>query len=404
MTAFLFTPRLAPGRYSKLRHRIAQMTPETERYQSDGLKLFLCHSSGDKQVIKNLRDRLLADGFWPWLDVESLRPGLPWQAGIREAIEDADAVLICLSPGVNSKAGYVNKEIKLALAEAEKKPKDSISIVPVRLEECEIPKRLASRQWVDLFEPGGYERLASTIREGAIDTRPSAAIAAYDRVLQNKPGNVNALVKRGIAFGNVGNLEMAIQNFDSAIKMDRNCFLAWLERGKAYGAWASQARNPIRWSRIQVALNSLNRAIELQAADAYAYYVRGECYATLCNNDRRALEDYNHALGIEERLVEAYVGRGFCLSRLGQQRYAIQDFEEALRLQAGNPEAYFGRGRAYHDLKIYDQASADFDEAIRIEPNHSWAYQFRGWAKQKLGDREGARADFTRAKELGYDG
>ena len=38
------------------------------------LKVFLCHSSGDKVTVRDLYKRLQADGFEPWLDEERFAP------------------------------------------------------------------------------------------------------------------------------------------------------------------------------------------------------------------------------------------------------------------------------------------------------------------------------------------
>ncbi|GAB4504766.1 MAG: hypothetical protein Fur0043_17600 [Anaerolineales bacterium] len=42
---------------------------------SGKLKVFLCHASEDKPLVRELYERLRADGFAPWLDSEALLPG-----------------------------------------------------------------------------------------------------------------------------------------------------------------------------------------------------------------------------------------------------------------------------------------------------------------------------------------
>jgi hypothetical protein len=42
------------------------------------LRVFLCHSSGDKQAVRDLYRRLRGDGLDPWLDEENLLPGQNW--------------------------------------------------------------------------------------------------------------------------------------------------------------------------------------------------------------------------------------------------------------------------------------------------------------------------------------
>ncbi len=128
------------------------------------LRIFLCHSSGDKPEVRNLYQRLSSDGFDPWLDEEDLLPGQQWKIEIPKAVKTSDVVIVCLSHKAINKSGYVQKEIKFALDKAEEQPEDTISLIPLKLEECDVPERLQSWHWVNLFEEKGYERLTRSLR------------------------------------------------------------------------------------------------------------------------------------------------------------------------------------------------------------------------------------------------
>ena len=86
------------------------------------LRVFLCHSSGDKPAVRDLYRRLRADGFAPWLDEEELLPGQDWQQEIPAAVRACDVVIICLSQKSVTKEGYLQREIREALYVAEEKP------------------------------------------------------------------------------------------------------------------------------------------------------------------------------------------------------------------------------------------------------------------------------------------
>ena len=131
------------------------------------LRVFLCHASGDKPAVRNLYRRLRVSGFDPWLDEEDLLPGQDWQLEIPKAVRSSDAVIICLSRKAITKAGYVQKEIKYALDAADEQPEGAIFLIPLRVEECEVPERLSRWQWVDLFQETGYERILRALRARA---------------------------------------------------------------------------------------------------------------------------------------------------------------------------------------------------------------------------------------------
>lgn len=127
------------------------------------LKVFLCHSSGDKPEVRKLYRYLLSHGVDAWLDEEKLLPGQDWNFEIEKALHSSDVIVVCLSQSSVNKEGYVQREIKFALDKALEKPDGTIFIIPARLEECELPYRLKPYQWVDLFEDGGREKLMKAL-------------------------------------------------------------------------------------------------------------------------------------------------------------------------------------------------------------------------------------------------
>lgn len=143
------------------------------------LRVFLCHSHGDKRTVRKLYTRLAEDGFLPWLDEEDLLPGHDWESEIRKAVRKSDVVLSCLSPSSITKQGFVQKEIRMALDAADEKPDGAVYIIPVLLKPCSVPDRLQKWQWIDLFKPVGYERLVASLdtlrprEQGAKKRRPS---------------------------------------------------------------------------------------------------------------------------------------------------------------------------------------------------------------------------------------
>jgi hypothetical protein len=116
------------------------------------LRVFLCHAWQDKPVVREIYQRLLAeDWIDPWLDEEKLLPGQDWNLEIEKAVESSDAVIVCLSNDSGSKEGYVQRELRRVLDIADEKPDGTIFIVPLRLDDCQIPRRLKSWQYVDYF-------------------------------------------------------------------------------------------------------------------------------------------------------------------------------------------------------------------------------------------------------------
>jgi hypothetical protein len=131
------------------------------------LSVFLCHSSADKPKVRELYNRLVQDGFDPWLDEEKLLPGQDWEFEITKAVRRSDLIIVCLSRESVTRAGFLQKEIKFALDKADEQPEGQVYIIPARLEGCDPPERLRRWQWVNLYDAGGYELLRKTLQNRA---------------------------------------------------------------------------------------------------------------------------------------------------------------------------------------------------------------------------------------------
>ncbi len=116
------------------------------------LRVFLCHASQDKPVVRELYQRLLAEGWIdPWLDEERLLPGQDWNTEIEKAVEAADVVIVCVSSISIEKEGYIQKELRRVLGMALEKLEGEIFVLPIRLDECAIPRQLRDKQFLDYF-------------------------------------------------------------------------------------------------------------------------------------------------------------------------------------------------------------------------------------------------------------
>lgn len=133
------------------------------------LNVFLCHAKEDKPTVRELYRQLTAEGWMDvWLDEENLFPGQEWDMEIEKAVEAADVVVVCLSSHSVDKEGYVQKELRFVLNIADEKPEGTIFVVPVRLDECQVPRRIRAWQYVDYFPKGrrkiAYQRLLESLK------------------------------------------------------------------------------------------------------------------------------------------------------------------------------------------------------------------------------------------------
>jgi len=137
-------------------------------------EVFVAYVAEDLAPARRLCEALRSAGCSPWLDKDKLLPGQNWPRAIECAIEVSDIFVACFSPRSVLKRGQFQSELRYALDCARKRPlsepADAVFIIPVRLEECTVPRRISDHvQYVDLFPDWekGIRRLSKAIHRSA---------------------------------------------------------------------------------------------------------------------------------------------------------------------------------------------------------------------------------------------
>jgi hypothetical protein len=137
------------------------------------IRIFLSYASEDRASVEELYQNLRAAGFQPWMDVNDLEPGEEWQKGIDRGIESSDFFLACISEHSISKTGtqaasngvVLRGELRTGLETWKKRRGADFRLIPVRLEDVQLPDELKHLQWFNLVHPGAWIKLADHIRK-----------------------------------------------------------------------------------------------------------------------------------------------------------------------------------------------------------------------------------------------
>jgi hypothetical protein len=128
-----------------------------------GTRILVSYAREDQAPAGSLVSFLRAAGFDIWFDKDSLLAGQDWRRVIEQEIARARLLLICLSRNSVDKTGFVQKEMRLALQQAELRPDSQVYIIPVSLDGCAVPQALERWQVLDLREPDATDRLLKAI-------------------------------------------------------------------------------------------------------------------------------------------------------------------------------------------------------------------------------------------------
>ena len=131
--------------------------------------------------------------------------------------------------------------------------------------------------WADRTHPKGnskiHDKIAAShraIRVGELEL----ALQDYDVTILLDPNDAMAYANRGIAYDELGEYQLAIHDFDKAIQLNPNYIKAYFKRGDSYmglGEW-------------ELAIQDFGDVIQLDPNDVSAYYWRGWLYGLIDQN------------------------------------------------------------------------------------------------------------------------
>jgi hypothetical protein len=125
--------------------------------------LFVCFSSKDETVAREVVQSLEADGLKCWISLRDVLPGQNYQEAIVQAIEAASGIVFVFSEHSN-KSMEIKKELSLGGSV-------SIPVFPLRLSPIApsgaLRYELAIRQWIDIFphRQHALAKLGRTIKQ-----------------------------------------------------------------------------------------------------------------------------------------------------------------------------------------------------------------------------------------------
>jgi hypothetical protein len=197
------------------------MIPAVAEFGMPKEHIFLSYCHDDGPVASRLWQDLLNAGESVWWDRDIL-PGKLWKDEIRKAMQQAYAVVVCLSDSVESRAASgVYPELRDAIELYRELKPGSIFIIPVRLSGCAVPqipidatRTLADLQYMDIREhnwTAAVQKLLQALRFAKQGPNPPAAhppppVSASASVCDLSPPPPAAYLPRPYALNAVGSV------------------------------------------------------------------------------------------------------------------------------------------------------------------------------------------------------
>lgn len=196
----------------------------------------------------------------------------------------------------------------------------------------------------------------------------SAAIEDYTRAIKIKPTYAEAYNKRAAAYKASGRFTDAFADYTAAIKLDSGSyeFNSTLHFANAY---FGRGNVQYQLGNYELAVADYDSALALEPNHPLAMLNKARALADERQYDS-SIVWYTRAIailspkeygGAQER---AYFGRGVAYNQTDRSTPALKDFNEAIKLKPDDRYAFLHRGNAYKSLGNYDSAIADFKNAL----------------------------------------
>ena len=253
------------------------------------------------------------------------------------------------------------------------------------------------------------------------DRKFKEAIALLDPYLAAHPRDARAFVLRGDCKADLGDNRAALDDYNSAIKIEPEFEYAYVTRCEtrllladksgalrdcdtairlsANDALAHEDRGDVHFEleAYDLALIDYDKAIELGRSSAYVYAARCDT-ERLTGKRERAQADCAKALAIDPKSRRGLWARGRLAIVETRYRDGIADLNAYILL---NPKAsdvaYYFRGFAYNRIQSYRLALEDMQTYVQRHPDDPDGYRERALASAATGDKTGALADLATA-------
>lgn len=284
-------------------------------------------------------------------------------------------------------------------------------------------------------EEKDYKTLFQEAKALTLDEKYQESLEVLNKIIELNPEFDSAYAERAFCYLKLNEIDLALDDADKAVNMDRNNVKSRFVRGLIKLYWFdpveaatdftmvistgdSTLYNSALYNRakayffvgnIPSSMFDLNKLIAYDSLDVDAIILRGVVksktnlykeYADtiqLFSNDPEKyaafFEDYNIYTSFNTETSESY-------NYMYNTKAALEDFALAIEIDPKAPLAYCERSLVYFDLKKFKLALSDINLAIKLKSDDEKYYYHRSLILRELNKPDGAIEDLTKAIEL----
>lgn len=190
------------------------------------------------------------------------------------------------------------------------------------------------------------------------DDNLTAKINHYSQLLKQHPNNVAILIKRADLYFKLHQFDLAIFDYNDAIKLDPHADKAYFGLGLALG----------RNGHIREGIHDLSIYIKRHPKDSRAYTKRGVRYLWLRKDDK-AKRDLEKAIALNPNNAEANDDLGVVLARKRDYGKAIKHFTATVTIDPTYAKGWHNLAMTYYIIGQSKLALGAVNSSLNLSPD-----------------------------------
>lgn len=187
--------------------------------------------------------------------------------------------------------------------------------------------------------------------------QPSAASGNQSSMPVVEQSEAVNWLSQGIALGDQGKYDEAVQAFDKAIEINPGNAVGWYLKGAALD----------RQGEFDEALGAVDKAIKINPQDSGAWYIKGLVLQDLDRFDE-AMQAYSNSTQIDPQNADAWYSEGEALFWREKYDEAIYAMDKLIDINPQDASAWYLKSLALDDLGKHDEADLAYNKSIEIDP------------------------------------
>ncbi len=174
---------------------------------------------------------------------------------------------------------------------------------------------------------------------------------------QKAPFLIRPYNNLGEAYDKIGEYDLAIEEFEAALRLNPNYFFSLSNLGNIYGKKKEYGQ----------AISYTQKALQQKWDYAPGHYNLAKALHMTGNPDK-AMSSYRSAIKYNPYFEEAFFNLGFLAMERKQFEEAMGSFKSFLKMQPRHPKAHFGLATSYAMMGKKEEAKQHYENAITYDP------------------------------------